>query len=114
MTKIAKLKLISETTSTDTIGQPVVSESSKEIIAMEVRSVTRAEFSAGKQNGLSPEIFFVVSAFAYNGEEICEYNGTRYQIYRTYESDDNTVELYAQREVGVSSYVPPSGGSDNG
>lgn len=39
----------------------------------------------------------------YQGEDLCEFNGDRYAIYRTYHvpgTDD--LELYVKREVGAS------------
>ena len=36
----------------------------------------------------------------YNGESIAEYAGQRYGIYRTYERDDELVELYLEKKAG--------------
>ena len=117
MTKIGKITLISKTVTTDSIGQPIVTTSTKELLAQEINSITLNEFSAGKQNGLSPDIRFRISSFAYNGEEIVEYGGTKYEVYRTYQADDNSVDIYCQRMVGVSSNIPaptPGGGGTSG
>ena len=100
MTKINKIKLISQTTDQDDIGQISPKETSKELIA-EVVSVTRTEFMEGSQSGLSPAYSFRISAFAYSGEKTVEYLGTRYQVYRVYETDQNNIELYCQFAVGV-------------
>lgn len=68
----------------------------------QVGSVSRNEyFSAGRQ-GMRPEIMFSVFMGEYDGQQICEYNGTRYAIYRTYHPEGTDyLELYAQRETGV-------------
>lgn len=65
--------------------------------------VTRAEFFAAGQNGMRAEFRFIVNPIEYEGERLCEWNGQRYAIYRTYQvpgTDD--LELYAQREAGVT------------
>lgn len=74
---------------------------SREIFAR-MESVTRSEFFSGGQGGMRPELRFVVFPAEYKGEPLCEHEGTRYAIYRTYQrpgTDD--LELYVQREVGV-------------
>ena len=76
-------------------------ERSREIFAR-VKSVSRSEFFAGGQAGFRPEFCFTVFPEEYQGEALCEYNGTRYAIYRNYQvpgTDD--LELYARLEVGV-------------
>ena len=37
----------------------------------------------------------------YEGEEIVEFEGTRYGVYRTYRGRDDTIELYLERKAGV-------------
>lgn len=100
MTKINKIKLISQTADQDEIGQLSPKETSKEVIA-EVVSVTRTEFMEGSQSGLSPAFAFRISAFAYSGEKTVEYLNARYEVYRVYEADQNYIELYVQFAVGV-------------
>ena len=99
MTKIGKITLIKETQTTDTIGQLVTTESTKEVIA-EVKSVSQNEFMQGRQGGLTPEYVFHVSSFIYSGEKILSYEGKRYSVYRTFEADENYIELYTEQEVG--------------
>lgn len=73
----------------------------REVFA-QVGSVSRAEFFSGGQTGFRPEYMFTVFAAEYRGEAVCEYNGKRYAIYRTYYvPGTDYLELYAQREVGV-------------
>lgn len=73
----------------------------REIFA-QVGSVNRAEFFSGGQAGMRPEYMFTVFAGEYHDEAVCEYNGKRYAIYRTYYvPGTDYLELYAQREVGV-------------
>ncbi len=67
-----------------------------------VGSVTRNEFFSAGSQGMRPEFVFSVFIGEYDGQQICEYNGTRYTIYRTYHSEGTDyLELYVQRETGV-------------
>lgn len=111
MTRINKILLISEVETTDEIGQPTTSESTTELIA-EVRSVSQSEFMQGNQDGISPAFVFIISIFGYSGQKILQYNGDRYSIYRTYQADDNIIELYAEQEIG--SHTEPDEEDDNG
>lgn len=101
MTRINKITLITEQTTTDSIGQIVTTESTVECIG-EVRSVTQNEYMTGRQSGLSPAYVFRISVFGYSGQKILEYDSVRYSIYRTYEADDNYIELYAEAMLGVT------------
>ena len=101
MTLIRKLTLIAKTYSTDSIGQPTVAESTRDVIC-ELRSVSGTEYSQAKQNGISPQYIFIVSMFDYKGEDTAQFDGKKYSIYRTYIADDNTIELYAEAQTGVT------------
>ena len=77
-------------------------ETTREIFAR-MDSVARTEFFNGGQTGFRPEYRFTVFIDEYQGEDLCEFNGDRYAIYRTYHvpgTDD--LELYVKREVGAS------------
>lgn len=101
MTRINKITLITEQTTTDEIGQPTTTEQSVELIG-EVRSCSQQEFMSGRQSGLTPSYVFRITSFGYSGQKIIVYNGARYSVYRTYEADDNYVELYTEAELGVT------------
>lgn len=107
MTKVREIKLLKVVETLDALNQPKKTETSKTLVA-ELRSVSRSEYFQGRQGGLVPDLSFLVSVFDYDGETIAEYNGKRYEIYRTYETDDNYVELYAQVAGGVTNYTPPT------
>lgn len=66
----------------------------------DVRSVTQSEWFEGGRNGLNPEYRFTMFAPEYHGESICEFNGIRYTIYRTYLARNEMIELYVQKEQG--------------
>lgn len=65
-----------------------------------VRSVGMNEAYQALANGLQPQFVFVLSDFDdYDGEKICEYNGKRYRIVRTYRRNQ-AIELTVE-EVTV-------------
>lgn len=102
MTLYRTLTLIATTNNgTDAIGQPIVTETTRDVL-VEVSSVTSTEFFAGQQNGLSPAYRFRIDRFGYKGESLCIYNGTRYAIYKSFESDNNYIDLYAEEVRGVT------------
>ena len=66
-----------------------------------VQSVSTSEWFEGGRSGLNPVYRFTMFEPDYNGEEIVEFNGVRYAVYRTYHAKDNNIELYVQKEGGV-------------
>lgn len=107
MTKLRGAKLISRTVTYDELNQPTETDTAREVV-VEVRSVTQSEYFAGRQGGLAPDLAFLLSVFDYQGEKVIEYDGKKYAIYRTYEADDNYVELYAQIEGGITNAPEPT------
>ena len=102
MNKSVTIDLISKTYTTDSMGQRVATEKSTTVFAT-LTSISRAEwvsYSQSGRQGLVPS--YVASVFMgdYNGESIAEYDGNRYGIYRTYERDDEQVELYLEKKAG--------------
>lgn len=99
--RLDEITLVKETETLDTIGQPVVSTTTNTVIA-EIKSVTRNEFFQGRQGGITPDILFEISVFDYDGEKVAKWNNTKYAIYRTYETDNDRIELYCQVDGGVT------------
>ena len=108
------IKLISQTLTADELGYPIASETFYETFA-KVRSVTQTEFFSAGKNGITPDFSFVVNDAEYHGQKLLEYEGKRYGIYRTYQPNNDTVELYAEYKSGVTDYVPKeaSGNGNN-
>lgn len=99
--RIDEITLIKETETLDQIGQPTITTSTNTVIA-EIKSVTRNEFFQGRQGGITPDILFEISVFDYGGEKVASWNNTKYAIYRTYETDNDRIELYCQVDGGVT------------
>ena len=101
MTKVNEISLLTETTTTDSIGNPVTSTTEVKLIA-EVRSISQSEFMNARQTGITPSYTFRIYAFGYQGQKLLKYNGQIYSVYRTYEPDDNYIELYTEVKAGVT------------
>ena len=98
MTK--KLVLISKEYTTDSIGQKIAQEVRKEVIC-DVGSITAGEFAQAGAIGFKPVYQFKVWDVEYNGQDIVEYDGQRYSVYRSYRSENHRMELYVHKDVGV-------------
>ena len=101
MDRSTPIYLILETNTQNSIGEWIASETRRKVYA-NVKSVTATEFFSAGQIGLSPEFRFTMFGPDYAGERIVEYNGVRYAVYRVYQATTDTMELYVQKEVGVS------------
>ena len=78
-------------------------EGSEREIFARVGSVGRNEFFSAGEAGFRPEFQFTIFDQEYRGEALCEYEGTLYSIYRTYNvPGSDALELYVQRKVGVN------------
>ena len=95
------LTLVSVTQTQDDYGIWRATETKRDVFC-QANSVTRAEFFEAGRNGLNPEFEFTLFYGDYNDEEICEYQGKRYSIYRTYHARSDIIELYAERKGGTN------------
>lgn len=102
------VKLITEIYAENDYGVLGPSRTSRTIYAT-VDSVSQSEWFQGGRNGLNPE--FKVTTFSgnYNGEEVAEYKGRLYSIYRTYQPHPDTIELYLERRKGKEPKAPQTG-----
>ena len=101
MDRSSVITLIGRTRTQDSTGVWRDGAETRRDVFCQVQSVSRAEFFAAGQIGLKPDYCFIVFFADYEGEDLVEYNGARYVIYRTYHARTDDLELYAQREVGV-------------
>lgn len=96
------IKLISRFYAKDAYGV-LKPTSTERVIFARVESITRQEFYEAGRSGLNPAFKFIVFAEDYQDEGVCEYNGKKYAVYRTYRvPDSDYIELYVQREGGVN------------
>lgn len=83
----------------DEIGQKIPRETTRQVFCR-VGNIARSEFFAAGQNGLNPEYRFDVFRGDYNGERTVVFHNCRYSVYRTYASNNDTIELYVERRAG--------------
>lgn len=103
MERLNDLTLVSETFTTDDIGQQIAAETARTLFCT-VHSVTRQEWADASQKGLKPELMcFLSDSDDYQNEEIAELDGVRYFIYRTFMTDDGGIELYLRKDAGAVS-----------
>lgn len=90
--------LISEEITYDAIGQPVRTETEREILCT-VAGITRTEWAEAGKLGVDPQIKLITPLMNYNGERTVEFEGKRYGVYRTYAGTDR-LEIYLERKAG--------------
>lgn len=73
------------------------------------RSVSQTEMYQAQAVGLNPALKLVLAhAFEYGGEKLCEYNGIRYRILRTYVTAGDDIELTVEPVHGNAADMPPA------
>lgn len=101
MEQDAVIKLIEITTTRNSYGAAVNTETEREVLCRR-RSVGRNDYYRGLQAGLAMSFVFLTHPLNYHGEKLLEYCGNRYAITRTYQNDYDTLEIYAGEEVGAN------------
>lgn len=94
------ITLVGVTYVQDAIKQYVPTETRRDVYA-DVRSISRTEWFDAGRNGLNPSLAFHMFEPDYHGEDIVEYNGKRYGVYRTYRALNETIELYCEEKSGL-------------
>lgn len=91
--------LVAKTYVADSIGNMVETETISNVYA-NISSISAKEFFDGGQNGLKPDLKFIVREFEYSSQDTIRHNGCEYSVYRTYSREDGFVELYTEKKVG--------------
>ena len=101
--------LIGETYTLDELNQHVPHKYARAVF-VNISSVTGSEWFSGGQNGLRPEYRLTMFRHDYSGEEIANIGGELvgdevkggifYTIYRTYERNNDELELYVEKRTG--------------
>ena len=72
-----------------------------------VRSIGQQEAYLAMGQGLNPELKVILAHdFEYEGERLCELDGVKYDILRTYITETDGIELTLQREAGNAVPLP--------
>ena len=69
-------------------------------VFVNVASVTGQEWFEGGRNGLNPQYRFTMFLYDYEGEDVIEFEGVAYTIYRTYVRNQDEIELYVEKRKG--------------
>lgn len=100
MKRATEIKLIYETEVRGQLGQHTGTETER-TVPCTVKSITRQEWQMAGQAGFAPVAVAVIFAGNYKGETTAVLEGQKYAIYRTFERDDEQLELYLQEETGA-------------
>lgn len=96
-----ELTLIKINISQDEIGQPIKTETKREILA-KPNLVGTKEFYNAMAVGIVPTAELRIRAIDYNNEEEVEYKGIRYSIIRTLPKDKLDVVLVIGTKQGIN------------
>lgn len=99
MDKSDVITLIASTKEKDSRGVYQVTEATRKVFCS-VESIGQREFFEGGAAGFKPQLKFTMFRYDYADEQVVEYKGTRYAVYRTYIRKDDNIELYVQKELG--------------
>lgn len=100
MAKDEQIKLVKVTHTQDDIGQYVEAEETR-FVFCSVSSVSAEEFFQAGQSGMKAQYRMTMFSHDYEGEQIIEYNGERFSVYRTYKTKTDDIELYVESRVGT-------------
>lgn len=90
------ITLVKTSTTYDSIGVAQITETTRQAYA-HLNSIGQKEYwSSTGQHDFKPEAVAEVFRYDYDGEELAEIDGERFQIYRTYIQGDK-VDLYLTR-----------------
>ena len=79
----------------------------KRTVFCTVRSIGQQEAYLAMGQGLNPELKVILAHdFEYDGEGLCELDGKRYQILRTYVTEADGIELTLQRVTRNAGKLP--------
>ena len=92
-----KIALVSIEYTQDDLGEWTEVWTKREIFAR-VESVSMSEFYQAGMRGLDPDYKLTIWMNEYENEELVDYNGKIYAVYRTYRRDDGRIELYVSEK----------------
>lgn len=87
---------------TDEIGRQTETEMGRVTVYGDIKSVSREESFTAGSHGYSNVQKFVLHPWDYSGEKYAMVDGKRKLIYRTYQADPDTLELYAATKRGIT------------
>lgn len=95
------------TVSPEAAGVGTEPEETRRTVFCTLKSIGQQEAYMAFSQGLNPEVKVVLAHdFEYQGERLCEINGVRYDILRTYVTETDGIELTLQRVQRNAKPVP--------
>ncbi|MDM5189358.1 phage head closure protein [Bacillus sp. DX4.1] len=88
------------TTVEDDLGQIEEVETFSRQVFCGKKSIPQSEFFQAGQSGIKASRVLIVHVLDYQDETKVKYNEKVYSIYRTYERDDEKIELYCEVKAG--------------
>lgn len=92
--------LISKTYEKDALNQLIPVEKKQEVFCT-IKSLQQSEWFAAGNAGLKTQFRIDVFIDDYAGESLAEVDGVRYEIYRTYQAENDRIELYLEKKAGA-------------
>lgn len=96
------LTILTETTTTNAEGFEIKTETAVDVPCT-LKSVSRSEFYAAYAQGLNPEAVFVVHNSVWEGQRHLQFEGKNYTVIRSYERNDEYVEITARKRNATTS-----------
>ncbi|PGN26272.1 phage head closure protein [Bacillus thuringiensis] len=84
----------------DELGQKEGIKTFSRQVFCEKRSIPQSEFFQAGQSGIKASCILIVHLLDYQEETSVKYGEKTYSVYRTYERDDEKVELYCEVKAG--------------
>ncbi len=88
------------TTTKDELGQVEETETYSRQVFCQNKSIPQSEFFQAGQSNIKASRVLIVHILDYQEERKVKYREKEYSIYRTYERDDEKIELYCEVKVG--------------
>ena len=92
--------LISKSYEADALNQLIPVDHKREVFCT-IKSLQQSEWFAAGNAGLKAKFRIDVFSDDYAGETQVEVDGVRYEIYRTYQAQNDWIELYLEKKAGV-------------
>ena len=94
--------IATDSSDTDALGRQTETETARVTVYGDIKSVSREESFTAGSHGYSNVQKVVVRPWDYSGQKYALLDGKRKLIYRTYQSDPDTLELYAATKRGIT------------
>ena len=85
----------------DEIGQKHMNEDYSRMVFCDEKGIAQSEFFAAGQAGIKAAKKLIVHSGDYQEEMKLKYKDKIYSIYRTYETENEKIELYCEVKAGV-------------